>query len=402
MNEIEFNSKSCKKGFGGWKKEELQMICRNLNIKFKKTDNKDTLCNKIQDHFKPKTLLAKPIEPSFLPVEMFLEIIKNSDIENIKSLCETNKLFNTYCKENDKYIIKFFLKKYKVDYEDPNNLIYEKLSLKKAKTIIKESNLKEIFKLYLKYYNKNRIICKTKRSITSVPILPNVEIFECNNNNLEKLNEMDKLEYLECNNNKLKELPYLPNVSKIICKENKLNEIPSLPNLDFLECSSNNIKKLNDFPKLDYLKCSDNKISEIPNYPKLKTLYCDDNLITTISALSNLKVLTCNNNRITELAEFPKLISLFCGSNNISRIPVYNKLEHLYCPRNIITELPELPKLNFLICDLNRITRIPYYPKIDTLTCAGNNIQEIPDNLPSRLRDLYNNCANEVGEIDMM
>ncbi len=37
-------------------------------------------------------------------MDVFLEIIKKSNIEDIKKICESNKTFNVMCKANEEYI----------------------------------------------------------------------------------------------------------------------------------------------------------------------------------------------------------------------------------------------------------------------------------------------------------
>ncbi len=59
-----------------------------------------------------------------LPVELFLQIVESSDLDSVLNLCQTNKLFNKYCKNNRDYISKYFLNKYRVDWQDEGNLIY--------------------------------------------------------------------------------------------------------------------------------------------------------------------------------------------------------------------------------------------------------------------------------------
>jgi ankyrin repeat protein len=44
-------------------------------------------------------------------IDTFLEIVKKSDLIDIKNLCESNKLFNVFCKENKEYIYRHLIKR---------------------------------------------------------------------------------------------------------------------------------------------------------------------------------------------------------------------------------------------------------------------------------------------------
>jgi hypothetical protein len=46
-----------------------------------------------------------------MDLDTFLEIIKKSELSEIKKLCESNKLFNMYCKENKDYIYRHLIRR---------------------------------------------------------------------------------------------------------------------------------------------------------------------------------------------------------------------------------------------------------------------------------------------------
>jgi Leucine-rich repeat (LRR) protein len=352
MKEEEFKSKSCVSGKGGWIKEDLQLICTNLGIKFKKSDNKKSLCDKIDIYFKKKTK-KQPIkevsEPTRLPVEMFLEILRKSSIEDLKSLCATNKLFNSYCKANEEYIIKMFLKRYNVKYEDPNNFIYFTISVKKAKDIIKQKDYKTMFRMYYKkcYRLKSFEYYKYReRPISTIPTMPLLRFLRCSKNILTEISEMPSLEVLECDNNKLKSLPDLEYVKELVCNNNEIEKLPKMKTVKYMNCSDNKLIKLQeDLKYLDTLICDRNKITSLSMYPSLKSLSCAENKLKSIPAYPKLKTLDCSSNEIIELPQFPKLESLICSNNQLRKLEIYPSLKYLEYSGNIGIQLPEIESL---------------------------------------------------------
>lgn len=51
---------------------------------------------------------------SLLNDDTFLEIIKKTDITDLKSVCETNREFRAYCKSNRDFILGIYMKRYNV------------------------------------------------------------------------------------------------------------------------------------------------------------------------------------------------------------------------------------------------------------------------------------------------
>lgn len=51
-------------------------------------------------------------------------VSNNINFSDFKLLYKTNKKWRQFCKNNSNLIRKYFITKYKIDYEDPTNFIY--------------------------------------------------------------------------------------------------------------------------------------------------------------------------------------------------------------------------------------------------------------------------------------
>ena len=185
----------------------------------------------------------------------------------------------------------------------------------------------------------------------------------------------DNLEILECNQNQLTSLPELPaSLQVLICAQNQLTRLPeSLP------------------ASLQVLICVRNQLTRLPErLPAFLTLSCDGNQLTSLPELpASLQYLTCSENNLTSLPELPaSLQKISCHQNQLTSLPerLPASLQELSCHTNQLTSLPELPaSLLVLECDVNRLTQLPELPaSLKFLSCSGNRITSLPK-LPNSL-----------------
>ena len=115
-----------------------------------------------------------------IPNELLLHIVEIDPL-NLQSLCSTNKKLNSFCKTYGDYIRRGYLEKYQVNYQDPGNFIYFGITDVEKEHIINSLNYKKIFRLYLRYFAQENIICY-ESGITSFPIYPNMITCDLSNN----------------------------------------------------------------------------------------------------------------------------------------------------------------------------------------------------------------------------
>lgn len=80
-------------------------------------------------------------------------VSNNINFSDFKLLYKTNKKWRQFCKNNSNLIRKYFITKYKIDYEDPTNFIYVTNNTTKESV---DGDLKKILELYMKFYNNTK------------------------------------------------------------------------------------------------------------------------------------------------------------------------------------------------------------------------------------------------------
>lgn len=187
------------------------------------------------------------------------------------------------------------------------------------------------------------------------------------------------VKYLFCSCNKITKisLSYLKTLELLDCSTNKISEIEDLPeSLIELLCKDNrleNINTINNCNKLERLDCSNNKISSIPKINSLRIIKCSYNKITELPALSNLKILICKHNKLKSINKYNKLVELECNNNNIQKLDFFPNLESLFCENNKIEQIDINDRLMILYCHKNRLTRINFAPNLLELVCDYND-----------------------------
>jgi len=132
----------------------------------------------------------------------------------------------------------------------------------------------------------------------------NIEIFTCNNqniNNLIPLKELKNLVIIDCSKNSiidLKPLSELSNLGIINCSNNLISDLEPLKNLINIEILNFSNNKISDLTPIQYLKkiqflnCSSNQITDlqyITNFQNLNTLLMAYNPILDLDVLNNSK-----------------------------------------------------------------------------------------------------------------
>lgn len=193
-----------------------------------------------------------------LPFDVIYIIERMLDLNDLNAFCKLSSKHRNYCILHADKIAKYYIKKYQIDYTDPNNFIYKMNStpIERCKYDNGEYNYKKIISLYLPYYNQREINCSAQ-NISSIPIYPKLEILNCSLNDLETLPEYPILIKLDCSLNEISKLPDYPFLEELNCSSNDLISLPKYPNLEVLDCSFTAITELsNHYPKLQQLTYS--------------------------------------------------------------------------------------------------------------------------------------------------
>jgi hypothetical protein len=142
---IDFKTKTCGSGKGGWTKKELKEICENLLIS--SYGSKNDLCNRLNNYYNSKQF-------SNLPVEIQLGIMQSLDARDLKNLILSNKKSSEIRKNNPSTLnpllnsLKVFsARKIEVEVKYPVDL----------KTLSKNSSVKYRVDYLNEYIKKNKI-----------------------------------------------------------------------------------------------------------------------------------------------------------------------------------------------------------------------------------------------------
>lgn len=170
----------------------------------------------------------------------------------------------------------------------------------------------------LSFYKDLIVIDLSYNNLTAIPLLPNiVEELVISHNNIENATlKYNYLKRLDISNNKLISLSFIESLEILNCDDNKLTKIDTYPQLKKLSCERNNISVIHPQPKLRILYADNNKIKTILNFPKLKELFCNDNNIVLINKLDCINILSCIHNKLNTIEFFPTLKELVCDFND--------------------------------------------------------------------------------------
>ena len=342
-----------------------------------------------------------------LPPELIAIILEKLDPKSFINVITVNKNLYSY----RELISKYFLEKYKVNYNDPHDFIYESSKLfddisTHTKNVInrignRENRTNSFYNDAKRYYD---LVYKKKLEIVNdLTMLQKLQFYA-------KWYDTDvmELEYIYFNNfpefPNLKELdintawrtpygdflshtliltkiPYLQKLNTLVCYGHEFDTIPLLPNLRILNIAYNKLKTLPLFPNIESIDCSSNyQLDNIPYYPNLRTLNCSNTNISLLPLFPNLKALDCSNTNISSLPLFPNLEILGCGDTRISSLPLFPNLRTLDCSSTNILLLPLFPNLKALDCSNTNISSLPLFPNLRILRCRDNpQLFDIPN-----------------------
>lgn len=257
------------------------------------------------------------------------------------------------------------------------------------------------------------------KSLDGIEIFQNLELLQCDNNKLAKLDLSGnkKLLKLYCNNNQLVSLTVDKNVElqELDCSDNMLGQltIENCGKLSKLNCRNNLLSELNVAyaSGLTELDCGGNKSLaklDANSNAKLKTLICDgcrlDTLLVTGSKA--LESLNCEDNRLETLdvRSNKSLKKLLCSYNNLKELDLslLEKLQEIACSDNQIPKL-EIGKCTGLLsldCRNNQIEELDVSgnKQLTTLTCSNNRLLYIDISNNTRLTTFI--CENNERTIE--
>ena len=147
--------------------------------------------------------------------------------KDLQKYCSMNKSIYKMCKDNKNVIAKHFLDKYKVNYTNPDDFIYKYNKVNQSDYI---NQYQSLFRLYMKNFYSKEINC-SNMNISSIPILPNMEIFIGSNNQLSSFPIQPKMTDFNGFNNKLTEFPIQPKMKDFYGRNNPLKKFPVQPKL---------------------------------------------------------------------------------------------------------------------------------------------------------------------------
>jgi len=192
-------------------------------------------------------------------------------IDNLNSYCSQDS-FKIWCESNQTSIAKHFLDIYKVDYKDPNNFIYKfnRKNISEYKNNL-EYNLQSILKLYMETYDLTEINCKNMM-ITTVPILPNMNIFKCMNNQLTTFPIQPKMQIFYGQDNQLTTFPIQPKMIRFYGDNNQLTTFPIQPEMLEFSCNTNHLTIFSIQPKMKEFLARDNQLTSFRSKNSTKFL----------------------------------------------------------------------------------------------------------------------------------
>ena len=252
---------------------------------------------------KSKKLPSRPVKPSTFTLQqqstdMLLLMAENMKIEDVLSLCETNKAFNKGICKNDK----FWIKRLERDFGS-----------------IKKEGRRNYFQEYVIKYKLRRQ--KILSEYEEYPELErHINIWLKDTSKFLNISLLGLKEWPEA----LKGKEHL--IVKLYCGKNQLTSLPALP-------------------KCVTLICSFNELTSLPALPNCVELYCQYNLLTSLPALLLCETLNCDVNQLTSLPALLNCVKLQCDYNQLTFLPPLLLCVKLDCYENRLTSLPELPSI---------------------------------------------------------
>lgn len=324
-----------------------------------------------------KNLKLKELSITYCPLDK-LDVSMLTDLEKLD--CQTNRLTELDVTKNTK------LKYLYCGME--NNLT--KLDVSQNHELIQLCcGLDGTGRMFIAEYAEGRDIMRGNL-LTDIDISnnPNLEIFDCVSNKLEKL---------EVTNN--------PKLKTLLCYANLLTslKITNTPEMVYLDLGANvggypfptwtgnylTEIDLSGMSKLENLKCSCNRLNalDLSNNPVLHELICDTNNLTSLDVSKNplLRTLLFDFNQLTEidLSHNPEMDWFLCANNKLKNIDFSNnpKITSINCNNNGITSInvSGLAYLATLDCEGNKLTELNVSgcKELYMVYCRNNQLKEL-------------------------
>ena len=251
----------------------------NDNNIYENSDFDSDVIKDIYNDYKKKPKIELRIKDSEMENYNYLDLSDlNLDDELLEKLINLDKIKNLLNKIKFLDLSSNNLKKF-IDFSNYKNIIYLNIARNKIEGDIEDNN---IIELSCEYNNIMSIKSKSIEKLNACNnkiinlVIPKLKIMLINNNNLELLEDQDKVEYLECMNNKLKNIGKFNKLKEIYIANNLIEDFDEMNELKVLNCINNPIKKIKYLGNLDLILCSTPKISSkynIKNISKIKKDY---------------------------------------------------------------------------------------------------------------------------------
>lgn len=190
-----------------------------------------------------------------IPNELLREIVDRLDPISFNELLLANKVCYDKLVSIRNNVYRFYLKKYKVDYEDRGNFIYIKNNVKKEGYNRNGVwNWRGLMVLYMKHFRKKKIECPNM-NIKSFPIYPNMTEFVGYGNRLSDFPVQPKMISFRGKRNLLTNFPVQPKMITFSGEINRLTSFPTQPQMtDFI---GDKIENFGRQPKLESIIMDD-------------------------------------------------------------------------------------------------------------------------------------------------
>lgn len=204
-----------------------------------------------------------------LPDELVLGIVTRLDIKELEMICNTSKKVNQVCKQNKTYIRKSFVKRYIPDYRDKTNFMYVVLGARYL-------DYDNLFKLYIRYYDKTHITYNNRYDMTSFAIFPNAQFISLNNCKLSSFPVQVSMTVCLLESNELTSFPVQPNMVECNLSGNKLVTFPVQPEMEYCKVSRNELVSFPVQPNMVQFYGLFNNIVNFPKQPKMRIYLADE------------------------------------------------------------------------------------------------------------------------------
>lgn len=208
------------------------------------------------------------MQPLQSPDELKFEIIKNMNIEGLSRIARVNREWYIFSKNYRLSIIRYFLQKYRVEYQNPGCLIYRYPTITPAPIEgDQEPDFEVIFTLFLRVYYRGFIDC-SGLGVTSVPILPNMIYFIGDYNDIHFFPSQPRMTHFSGSHTNLMIFDTQPEMTYFHGDDNQLIYFPSQPKMEIFLGSNNPFVFFDIQPEMTTITID--PVDDMPHQPKLR------------------------------------------------------------------------------------------------------------------------------------